>query len=166
MTEILSRRMTAHLDSPFVVFLIGFRVNKLWKIGKWLPVLRAMRPMVAELSADPESGFLSAEIAWGNPVIMVQYWRSTDDLIRYASDRDAEHLPAWARFNREVGSNGDVGIWHETYRVDPGSYEAVYGNMPRFGLARAGSHIPAEGRWANALGRLDAGLESTTGETT
>lgn len=159
MDEIFPKRMTAQLDDAFVVFLIGFRVNRLWKVHKWLPVLRAMKPMISELSQDASSGFLNAEIAWGNPVIIVQYWRSTDDLIRYAADRDAKHLPAWSRFNREVGSNGDVGIWHETYRVEPGGYEALYGNMPRFGLAKAGSHIPAEGRWANAMSRLDAGRE-------
>jgi hypothetical protein len=28
----------------------------------------------------------------------------------------------------------DVGFWHETYAVPAGGYEAVYGNMPLFGL--------------------------------
>ena len=156
MAEIFPRRMTARLQDEFVVFLIGFRINRLLRVDKWLPVFRAMRPMIDELTADPESGFLSAELGWGNPLIMVQYWRSLDHLVRYATDRDRAHLPAWSRFNREIGSNGDVGIWHETYLVRGGGYESVYNNMPRFGLARAGDHIPAEGHWGNALSRIEA----------
>ena len=111
--------------------------------------------MIDELAADAESGFLSAELGWGNPVIMIQYWRSSDDLVRYATDRDAAHLPAWSRFNREIASSGDVGIRHETCLVRDGGYETVYNNMPRFGLARAGQYTPAEGRWGNALSRIE-----------
>ena len=48
---------------------------------------------------------------------MLQYWRSFEALERYAKNRSAQHLPEWAAFNRAVGSGGDVGIWHETYRV-------------------------------------------------
>jgi len=39
--------------------------------------------------------------------------------------RDAEHLAALAQFNRRVVSNGDMGIWHETYLIGAGQYEAV-----------------------------------------
>ncbi len=46
-------------------------------------------------------------------------------------------------FNKRVGSSGDVGIWHETYLVRAGEYEAFYGNMPAFGLGKAGSLLPA-----------------------
>ena len=51
-------RHVADLEGDFVVFLIGMRVNRPWKLHKWLPVARAMRPMVRELEADPNSGFL------------------------------------------------------------------------------------------------------------
>jgi hypothetical protein len=40
---------------------------------------------------------------------------------------------------------GDVGIWHETYVVQPGCYEAIYGGMPRFGLGMAGEIVDAVG---------------------
>ncbi len=162
MGNVFQRRMTAQVDQGFVIFLIGFRVNKIWKVHRWLPVFRSMQPMIAELTDDSESGFLNAEIGWGNPVIMVQYWRSLNDLIRYAKDRDAAHLPAWARFNKEIGSNGDVGIWHETFIVEAGAHESVYNNMPRFGLAQAGHHIPAEGRWGNAASRVKANQETVS----
>jgi len=39
-------------------------------------------------------------------------------------------------------ASGDVGIWHETYRVAPGNYECIYGAMPRVGLAKAARHLP------------------------
>ena len=41
---------------------------------------------------------------------MVQYWRSTEQLLAYAKNRDAEHLPAWKAFNQAVGTNGDVNV--------------------------------------------------------
>ena len=45
--------------------------------------------------------------------------------------------PHGAAFSRAVGSGGDVGIWHETYRVQPGNFECIYNNMPAFGLRKA-----------------------------
>jgi len=157
MAEILASRMTARIDGEIAVFLIGMRFNRLWKVHKWLPVVRAMRPMIRELSARPELGFRGAHVWFGRTVLMLQYWRSIEDLLRYARDPAAAHLPAWAAFNRAVGSGGDVGIWHETYRVSPGSFECVYVNMPAFGLARATTSVPAAGPLAGARGRLNAG---------
>ena len=154
MAAIRAERLTADAQSEFVVFLIGMRINRLWKLHKWLPVARAMRRMLAEVEADRDSGFLGVESWFGNPSLMVQYWRSFDDLERYATDKAREHAPAWAAFNRAVGSNGDVGIWHETYRVRPGDYECVYNNMPLFGLAKATRAVPAQGRREFAPGRM------------
>jgi hypothetical protein len=88
---------------------------------------------------------------------MVQYWRSFEELESYATDKSRAHLPAWAAFNAAIASNGDVGIWHETYRVRPGDYECVYNNMPLFGLARATRAVPATGRRELAPGRMAAG---------
>jgi hypothetical protein len=154
MTRICAERMTARIDGEIVVFLIGMRINRFWKVHKWLPVARAMPRIIAELAAAPEHGFLGAEQWLGNPTIMLQYWRSFEELERYAKNRSAQHLPAWAAFNRAVGSGGDVGIWHETYRVRPGDYECIYNNMPLFGLARATAAVPASGRFESAEGRM------------
>jgi hypothetical protein len=154
MTQILPQRMTAWVEGEVVVFLIGMRINRFWKIHKWLPVARAMPRMIKELEAARDYGFLSAEQWFGNPTIMVQYWRSFEHLERYAKNRSAQHLPAWAAFNRAVASNGDVGIWHETYRIRPGDYECIYNNMPRFGLARATASVPASGALESASARI------------
>lgn len=145
MADIIQERVTAHTDEPFAVFLIGMRVNKPWKVHRWLPVARAMGAMLAELRAVPDSDLLHVESWGGRTSIMVQYWKSFDALERYATARDLAHLPAWTKFNRLIGSNGDVGIWHETYTISPGQFECVYNNMPPFGLAKAMELVPARG---------------------
>ena len=142
----------AEIDGDFVVFLIGMRVNKPWKIHKWLPVVLAMPRMLKELDAAPDAGLLGYQQYFG---VIVQYWRSFDHLERYARNRDAQHWPAWVAFNKNVGNaSGDVGIWHETYRISAGQYETVYGAMPRYGLAKAARHIPVSGARDSARGRM------------
>ena len=155
MSHVIPARMTAQLDGDFVVFLIGMRVNKWWKFWKWMPVAAAMPKMLTELAKRPELGLLHARNVFGFPNFMViQYWRSFEQLHAYASDRSLQHLPAWRDFNRKVASNGDVGIWHETYLVKDGAYESLYNNMPMWGLAAAGGLVPAEGPRKSAKGRL------------
>jgi hypothetical protein len=154
MERIIAERMTAAIDGEFVVFLIGMRINRMWKMHKWFPVAMAMPRMLRELQADPDAGLLGFQSWFGNPSLLVQYWRSFEHLERYAKDPAHAHRPAWAAFNRAVGSNGDVGIWHETYRVRPGDFECVYNNMPLFGLARATRPVPATGHRESARGRM------------
>ena len=77
MPSVNPERMAAHIEGDFVVFLIGMRINKLWKVHKWLPVFLAMPRMVKELKARPDSGFLGAILG---PRVIVQYWRSFDEL--------------------------------------------------------------------------------------
>ena len=150
-------RLTATLEGDFVVFLIGMRVNQPLKVHKWLPVASAMPRMIKELYSQPDLGFLHAEMWLSRTIIMVQYWRSMDQLMAYAKDRSAEHLPAWQAFNKSIGTDGSVGIWHETYAASPGSYENVYVNMPAFGLGKAGTLQAVSGGRQSAAGRLRAG---------
>jgi Domain of unknown function (DUF4188) len=151
---IKNERLTASLGGDFVVFLIGLRVNKPLHVHKWLPVIRAMPRMIIELYRHPELGFIHAESWLSRTTIMVQYWRSVEQLISYAKNQHAEHLPAWQAFNRAVGVDGSVGIWHETYVVARGNYENMYVNMPAFGLGRAGTLEPATGRMRSAEERF------------
>lgn len=155
MTRIMNGRFSAEAEGPFVVFVIGVRVNDLLAVRKWVPTARAMGPILRELHAHPEKGFLGARtFVYWRGVALIQYWRSFEDLERFARDREASHLPAWRRFNRSVGSDGSVGIWHETFLVERGAYEAIYANMPVFGLAEATAHVPATGRRETARRRL------------
>lgn len=155
MAEIRKDRVTADIEGDFVVFLIGARINAFWKVHKWGPVLLAMPRMLRELAADDGSGLLGFRSRWGGRNFeVIQYWRSFEKLHAYARSQDAEHLPAWADFNRRIADNGTVGIWHETYLVKEGEYEAVYRNMPPYGLAEASAVVPATGRRKTAAGRL------------
>lgn len=154
MASVIAERMTAQFEGEVVVFLIGMRINRIWKVHKWLPVARAMPRMLRELAEDPNSGFLGCESWVGNPTIALQYWQSFEHLERYAKDAARLHRPAWAAFNRAVASNGDVGIWHETYRVRPGDFECIYDNMPPFGLAKATQAVSAAGRLETARARM------------
>lgn len=153
MAPVFPQRMTAEIDGDFVVFLIGMRVNRPWKLHKWLPVLFAMPRMLKELANSPESGCLGTYQTMG---VIVQYWRSFEHLEAYARSHDAEHWPAWVAFNRKVRiTSGDVGIWHETYLVRAGEFECVYGSMPRMGLAQAGRHVAAGAHREAARARMD-----------
>jgi len=118
MASIFPGRYAAQSDGPFVVFLIGMRINRLWALHQWPRVAAAMPPMIKELKRDPALGLLRAE------------------------------------FNRRIGGNGSVGIWHETYTVGPGQYETINANMLRFGLGGAVQHMPATGRLENARSRI------------
>jgi Domain of unknown function (DUF4188) len=157
MSPVFNGRFTAQTDKPFVVFLIGFRVNKFWSFSKWIPVAQAMAPMLRTLYRNPEKGFLGGENFFRfSPVttLLLSYWQSFEDLENFARSPSEPHLTAWKAFNKSVGSDGSVGIWHETYLVDAGKYEAVYGNMPKFGFAAATEHVPAIGKKETARRRL------------
>ena len=65
MARITPGRYTANIDGDFVVFHIGMRINKFWKVHKWLPVARAMGPMLRTLSEHPEKGLLAFESSPG-----------------------------------------------------------------------------------------------------
>src|SRR4051812_34077397 len=156
MGPVIDQRMAAAMEGEFVVFLIGMRINKPWKVHKWLPMLLAMPKMIKELEAHPESGFLGHN---GLGKIIVQYWRSFDHLERYARDRNALHWPAWVEFNRRMkDTRGDVGIWHETYKVRAGEYEAIYSGMPPYGLGKAGSRTQITQSSDAAHQRISASL--------
>src|SRR5947199_7294427 len=142
MAALAGRRMMAEIDGDFVVFLIGARINKKRQFARSIIDLggrRGMKHMLDYLVAHPEKGLLGYEM--GLPVI-VQYWRSFDHLEAFAKDTSDPHLAAWRNYWRRVGKSDRTGIWHETYRVRAGEYEAVYGNMPPYGLGKAGRFVP------------------------
>ena len=154
MTEVISGRMTHDYDGDLVVFLIGMRINKPWRLDLWLPVFTAMPAMLAELSKDKDSGLLGYRLTFGaGGPLLVQYWNSHETLYQYASNRDAAHRPAWAAFNRRARkAPGAVGVWHETYVVERA--ESIYAGMPVSGLAAATSSVPVGRRGETAAERL------------
>jgi hypothetical protein len=173
MAKVINGRMSADLDGDFVVFLIGMRINKPWKLHKWLPVARAMGPMLRVLSrnsasarselaspaarspGDKDLGLLGFT-SWFSPngPLLVQYWRSFEQLEAFARDTSLPHHAAWREYNRRVGTDGDVGVWHETYQVSSGRYETIYANMPMLGLMSVGAAVPVGRRGDTAAERI------------
>jgi hypothetical protein len=149
-------RFAAQTDEPFVVFLIGLQINRMLAIHKWWKPLAAMPAMINELRRHPELGLLASRyyLSFPSTFMVVQYWRSFDDLENFARNPNDLHLPAWKAFNQAVGKSNIVGVFHETYQVQASEFEAVYVNMPRFGLAQAVQHIPATGAYKTARRRL------------
>jgi hypothetical protein len=144
MAQIAGRRMRAEIDGDFVVFLIGPRFgSKLHLYRSFLDLggRRGMQHMLDYLVSHPEKGLLGYQQL--GLVTMVQYWRSFEHLEAFARDEDDPHLAIWRRYWKRVGTSDRSGIWHETYLVRAGEYEAIYGNMPPFGLGKAGSLVPA-----------------------
>ena len=149
-----NKRLTSRMDEGFVVFLIGMRINAWWKPWRWMPVAAAMPRMVAELSKKPELGFLGAESWFGRTTLMLQYWKTKEQLLAFASDRKATPFQASGPFYKTVVTDCDGGIWHETYVVAPGTYENIYVNMPTFGLGAVAGVTEATGPLSRANKRL------------
>jgi hypothetical protein len=144
---IIKGRQQAHPQKPLALFLIGMRINRLAAIGEWWPVITAMPRMQAELARQPKVGMLwQKNFISGRISLALQYWDSMEKLFAYAHDREAEHFPAWAAFNRRARNNDAVGIWHETYALTPEACENIYRDMPPFGLGGAIGLTPAIAR--------------------
>jgi hypothetical protein len=145
MAEIRRGRYGAEIDGDFVVFLIGARLNRPLRALQTFKDLggrrRGMKAMLDELMAHPERGLLGYRM--GFPTI-VQYWRSFEQLEAFARDPGDLHRPAWLEFYRRA-PDGRSGIWHETYLVRAGEYEAIYDSMPVGGLAAAGRPVDLRG---------------------
>jgi hypothetical protein len=142
MADIKQGRWTAEIEGDFVVFIIGARVNSRWQLFRAIADLggrRGMNHMLKYLSQHPEKGFLGYQTLG---LANVQYWRSFAALEAFAKDKDDPHLDAWRKFWKRVGSSDRTGIWHETYLVRDGEYEAIYGNMPPRGLGKASRLVP------------------------
>ena len=152
-TEVNQGRRGAKIEGDFVVFLIGARPEKLHPIRSFrdLGAMRGMPYMLKYLTEQPEKGLLGFE-TYG--IFMnVQYWRSFEHLERFSKDDSDPHLKVWRNYWKRVGKDPRSGIWHETFLVRAGEYEAVYGNMPPHGLGRASEVVPI-GSDSSARGRI------------
>lgn len=148
-----------------VLFLVGMRINKIFRPWKWLPVLVAMPAMLAELRRDRSLGLIGTpRTLWsGRTIVVWQYWDSFDHLERYARAGEHQHLTAWRNFNRRSRSNDAVGIFHETVLLSDRTVETIYANMPLMGLAQVTGAVSTSSRGETAalrLGGRDSGPET------
>lgn len=137
-----------------VVFIVGTRPNSLWRVWKVWPMYTAMFTMLRYLDAHPETGLLGVRACLTPWPMLIQYWRSFDDLERFARDRNAPHLEPWRSYNRMARASADVGIWHETYRVRSSDLETIYANMPDIGLGKAVGSVPVRRGRDSAAARM------------
>lgn len=158
-------RVTHAYEADLVLFLIGARLHQPWRVGVVRRVLAAMPRMIAELEQNRQQaergdaedlGFLGARylLDGGHPTVL-QYWRSTDHLYRYAAAPEREHRPAWKAFyGYAAQAPRAVTIWHETYAVPAGGHESVYAGPASFGLASLDGAVPVAKRGERARERL------------
>lgn len=142
MGSINKGRFTAEIEGDFVVFIIGAKSNPLRLIRglRDLGGNKGMKHMLDYLMDRPEKGLLGyTQLGTG---AWVQYWRSFEHLEAFAKDTEDPHLEVWRNYFKRVGKSGRTGIWHETFLVRADEYEAVYTNMPDFGLGKATTVVP------------------------
>jgi hypothetical protein len=155
--EINKGRWTVQIEGDFVVFLIGADLRDPEQAGPAGELLMAMIDMLGELEKDPTKGLLGYQVFGAIGGVIVQYWRSFEALESYAKNPDAKHKPVWAAWNRLSRDEiAGAGIWHETYEVKAGSYEAIYENMPTTGLMKAGTPVTVNEARASARQRIGA----------
>lgn len=158
-------RVTHAFHGDLVLFLIGMRIHKPWRLDVVGRVFAAMPRMVTELERNRHAasrdeaedlGFLGARyLRDGIHPMVLQYWRSTEHLYRYAADADLSHRPAWKAFYGYAAKAPEaVTIWHETYAVPAGGHESIYGGPARFGLAAIAGTVPVSQRGERARERM------------
>ncbi|MFM1761342.1 MAG: hypothetical protein RL478_952 [Actinomycetota bacterium] len=157
MSKINRGRFSANVGADGkVLFLIGMRINQIWKIWKWLPVFVAMPRMLIEIQKDRSLGLVGKPRTFlsGRTILVWQYWESFEKLTAYSRSAESAHLPAWRSFNKKIRDNGSVGIFHETIVLSDKTVETVYGNMPTFGLASVTGAVTAAQRGQSAKSRI------------
>ncbi|MCB9999278.1 MAG: DUF4188 domain-containing protein [Methylobacteriaceae bacterium] len=80
-------RLRVIRDEPFVVFVIGMRINRFWKAHRWAPVAAAMPRMIRELSRQPDLGCLGAQMWFSRTIAMLQRSSSVVPLLPAAGAR-------------------------------------------------------------------------------
>lgn len=156
-------------DDDVVVFLLGMQMRHPWRVDQWGRIVVAMTRMITELETakakvakgvGEDLGYLGGYTTIGarGPQV-TQYWRTVEDLHRYAQGDTFKHRAAWMSYYRRnhQAKSSSVGIWHETFVVPAGAHETIYSNMKAIGLGKATGELPAERRGRSAAERLGVG---------
>src|SRR3954466_8310789 len=106
MATIRREKITVQTDDPFLVFLVGMRVNKITAFRKAYFVASSFIGMQKQLEAHPEKGCLWVSLFFrpmACAATFISYWRLFDDLERFARGKQDIHLTAWQEFYKRVG---------------------------------------------------------------
>jgi len=99
MPHVQNGRFTADLSSlgdDVIVFLIGMRINKPWKVHAWWPVFVAMPTMLRYLAEHPDKGLLG-----GMTEVPGSDWHAGQE--DKAALQQAPELKGIARWHRKAG---------------------------------------------------------------
>lgn len=120
---------------PLVVFHLGARINH--PLGLLAPGARELgdhfQAMVESLNERREEYGMLSITNWrgqerhtNNVIMIIAYFRSVDDLNRFAHDE--VHRKGWDWYHRFVRETGyrHLGLFHETFVSRAGDYETIY----------------------------------------
>ena len=131
-------KATVQNEKDVVVFIIGMKIHKFFYVHQWIPIAKAMGTMLKELYQNKNHGFQNGELHlnWKG-ITVIQYWDGFEQLETFAHEE--LHRGIWKEYYQKADMQKVVGIFHETYIVPAKNYEAIYVNMPEFGLGKARS---------------------------
>ena len=94
--------------------------------------------------------------------LCIQYWRTPEDLNRYARSRINQHAGPWANLMKKGRETTAYGFYHEMFLVKGGQYECIYINCPAMllGNCHDTTLVPATGKNSTAAER--AGRQEMT----
>lgn len=130
--------ITAPIVDPLCVFMVGVQIKSARSFWKIPYIAGKMRQMQKELREDPESGFI-----WGTnftkfapfTTLFLSYWTSADYIDQFIKRDKFSHKRESVAYWKRFGKDTDVGVWHETYEIDPQRTENLYFGMEPFGVS-------------------------------
>ncbi|WP_435194658.1 monooxygenase family protein [Natronomonas sp. EA1] len=162
MSSLSTGRHVADTDGDFVIYINGMRLNTLRALPRWIRASRETAKIFKRLEADPDSGFLGYHPAFmGLPKgAAIQYWRSLEDLRRFANDPGDLHVPAWLWYNET--DDGGLGFWAELYVIEAGNCETFYRSIEPTGPGEFFGVVEADER-ERRLGLSEDGVVEESG---
>lgn len=109
-------RRAALGHSGMVVFVIGMRINRWYRIDLWLPTLTAMSKMLKELHEnDHHHGYYGGEsygmfcLFFGYPSLQITYWESVEKVHAFSTGKT--HKTSMRKFMEAMKrAKGAVGV--------------------------------------------------------
>jgi hypothetical protein len=148
---------SAPLEAPVCLFMVGMQCRS-WRSFWKIPLIaRRMKQMQKELKNDRESGLI-----WGEnftsqrpfTTLYLSYWKSSDHINRFVTDKKFSHLSSVKEYFQRFRDDPDIGVWHETYEVDPQKTENLYFGMAPFGVSAFLKTVEINSKNRNYLMRL------------
>jgi hypothetical protein len=137
----MTSRKTSKIEEPIALFLVGVQCRSLKSFWKLPFISRKMSKLQNELNMNKDSGLL-----WGENFISfkpfttlyLSYWKSIEHINNFANNSKFSHKETWIQYMRKYYKDKNIGIWHETYEIDPNKAENIYVGMSLFGLGAVG----------------------------